>query len=112
MLRTQLVTPYLREDDTKQKQVAQPCSKPNLPKRRHHNATERQKNRHCHAVIFPFCCHRPPNASHPAHIHSYSVAPNLLACRLLFPQMSAATYPFVGSCAQNMLNIKLLCSLK
>ncbi|PIK17223.1 hypothetical protein CTI16_09380 [Prevotella intermedia] len=112
MLQTQLVTPYLKENDTIQKQAAQLCLKLNLPERRHHKATERQRKRHRHAAIFPFRRHRPPNVSQLADIHSLSVAPNLLACRLLLPQMSAATYYFVGSCAQNILNIKLLHMLK
>ena len=112
MLQTQLVTPYLKENDTIQKQAAQLCLKLNPPERRYHKATERQRKRHRHAAIFPFCCHRPPNVSQLADIHSLSVAPNLLVCRLLLPQMSAATYYFVGSCAQNVLNIKLLHTLK
>ncbi|WP_144439205.1 hypothetical protein [Prevotella intermedia] len=82
MLQTQLVTPYLKENDTIQKQAAQLCLKLNLPERRHHKATERQRKRHRHAAIFPFRRHRPPNVSQLADIHSLSVAPNLLACRL------------------------------
>ncbi|KJJ86515.1 hypothetical protein M573_122004 [Prevotella intermedia ZT] len=43
MLQTQLVTPYLKEYYTIQKQAAQLCLKLNPPERRHHKATERQK---------------------------------------------------------------------